>query len=315
MWKRILGICGAAAAGLAMYQFALPTVMATGWAVAMKVSSRGQLCSWNNTLTFSSKLAKFSTMYQAARNDLHVVERDDAANIEKTASLDYPQLWSQRRGHEEDIRGFGWLLAEHRWLEQNNPADHVAPGDIVFDCGAHVGVFTGTALRRGAAKVVAIEPDPVNVECLRRNFKKEIAEGKVIVQQVGVWNSEGSMKLSLGEGGNTGTNSMWSKQSEKSIEVPVTTIDKLVAKLELSKVTFIKMDIEGAEREALLGAAETLKKHRPRLMLDLNHRPDDAEVLPAVIRQANPAYTLSPGPCQPDEYGKSAIIPHAVYFR
>ena len=48
----------------------------------------------------------------------------------------------------------------------------------------------------------------------------------------------------------------------------------------VAKVDFIKMDIEGAERDALKGAAQTLKTYKPRLMLDMYHRPDDAVVLP-----------------------------------
>lgn len=42
----------------------------------------------------------------------------------------------------------------------------VKPGDVVLDCGAHIGVFTRTALKRGASIVVAIEPAPENLECL-----------------------------------------------------------------------------------------------------------------------------------------------------
>ena len=49
---------------------------------------------------------------------------------------------------------------------------------MVLDGGAHVGVYVREALDRGARLVVAIEPAPANVECLRRNFPEEIADGR-----------------------------------------------------------------------------------------------------------------------------------------
>ena len=60
-------------------------------------------------------------------------------------------------------------------------------GDIVLDAGANVGVFTRKALWAGASKVIAIEPAPENLECLRRNFAAEIADGRVVVYPKGVW--------------------------------------------------------------------------------------------------------------------------------
>jgi predicted RNA methylase len=62
----------------------------------------------------------------------------------------------------------------------------VPAGAVVLDCGAHVGVYTRRALNEGAAKVIAIEPVPQTVECLRRTFRREIAEGRVVVYQKGV---------------------------------------------------------------------------------------------------------------------------------
>ena len=61
----------------------------------------------------------------------------------------------------------------------------VRPGDVVLDCGANIGVFVRESLDAGAKTVVAIEPAPENIECLRRNFKDEIAAGRVIVYPEG----------------------------------------------------------------------------------------------------------------------------------
>jgi hypothetical protein len=84
-----------------------------------------------------------------------------------------------------------------------------------------------------------------------------------------------------------------------------------VAELHLSRVDYIKMDIEGAEREALRGAEETLRKYRPRLMLDAYHRPDDATVLPGLMRRVYRGYVATCGPCQLED---NRLIPHAIFF-
>ncbi len=183
---------------------------------------------------------------------------------------------------------------------------------IVLDCGAHVGVFTNKALELGAAKVVAIEPDPINVECLGRSYGEEIAAGRVIVVPKGVWSREQTIRLSLGL--TSAWNSFVRQVGENSIEVPVTTVDKLVAALGLPRVDYIKMDIEGAEREALQGASETLRRFQPRLMLDSYHRRDDMFVLPPLIRQANSLYAMICGPCEPFADDRSLLVPHVTYY-
>jgi len=56
---------------------------------------------------------------------------------------------------------------------------------IRFGAGANIGVFTRKALWAGASKVIAIEPGPENLECLRRNFPAEIADGRVVLYPKG----------------------------------------------------------------------------------------------------------------------------------
>jgi FkbM family methyltransferase len=48
----------------------------------------------------------------------------------------------------------------------------VRAGDVVLDCGAGIGLFARQALKRGARTVIAIEPVPENLECLRRNLSR-----------------------------------------------------------------------------------------------------------------------------------------------
>ena len=71
----------------------------------------------------------------------------------------------------------------------------IRPGDTVVDCGAHVGLFTKLALKQGADRVVAIEPDPANVACLESNLGPEIAE---VTRPIFCTNSSESLHHSLG---------------------------------------------------------------------------------------------------------------------
>lgn len=191
--------------------------------------------------------------------------------------------------------------------------DHaIKPGDVVLDCGANVGVFTRQVLELGAAKVVAIEPAPENLECLRRNFKTEIESGRVIVYPKGVWNKDDELELNV-DPANSAADSFVIKREGSHVvaRVPLTTIDKLVVELGLPKVDFIKMDIEGAEPNAIDGAAETLKRFKPRLSLSAYHAADHPVVVPAKVRAARGDYAMECGPCAEVRLG---VRPDILYF-
>lgn len=58
------------------------------------------------------------------------------------------------------------------------------------------------------------------------------------------------------------------------------------------KVTFIKMDIEGAEYNALMGSKRTITRYKPKLAISVYHKLEDILVIPELICQINPDYTL-----------------------
>ena len=168
----------------------------------------------------------------------------------------------------------------------------VRKGDIVLDCGANVGAFTREAVDEGAAVVVAIEPAPDNVECLRRNFAAEIASGRVIIYPKGVWDKDDFLTLNLNNSTSAMDSFVIEKDTHAGVRVPLTTIDKLALELKLPRVDFIKMDIEGAEQRALAGGAHTLATWRPRMEISVNHLPEDPRMVPIAIRQSQPNYQI-----------------------
>jgi FkbM family methyltransferase len=205
------------------------------------------------------------------------------------------ELWDTPYGRywvvADNFNTFSDVLGEQAVEIYGDKTRGVHEGDVVLDCGAHFGGFTRTALNRGAKFVVAIEIAPENAQCLRRNFASEIDAHRVIVYEKGVWDKDDTMVLER-------KNHTWADQvgvSGPGPTVAVTTIDKIVSDLRLAKVDFIKMDIEGAERNALAGASETLKSYRPRMAIASYHKPDDLEVLPPLALSPQPAYSACVG--------------------
>ncbi|MEJ7604703.1 MAG: FkbM family methyltransferase [Bryobacteraceae bacterium] len=189
----------------------------------------------------------------------------------------------------------------------------VQPGDVVLDCGANVGTFTRQALNAGASKVVAIEPAPENIECLRRGFAAEITSGRVILYPKGVWDKDELLELNVDHDNSAADSFVMHPEGShpNSEKLPVTTIDKLVAELKLDRVNFIKMDIEGAEPKALAGGRETLAKYHPHLSVSVYHVPDHPVIVPQVIRAAWSGYQMECGPCA---IANARIRPDILYF-
>ena len=253
----------------------------------------------------------FSRTMQSAASVERI--RETAAKMAQASHLAIQegdlQLWETPRGQFWMVGtagmpgNFALVLAEQENRIYGEGEHFVHPGDIVLDCGADYGTFTRSALAAGAATVVSIEPMPRKEICLRRTFAKEIQQGRVIIVPKGVWNKEDTLKLYI--------DSVVEHRSVDGPIVPLTTIDQLVADLKLAHVDFIKMDIEGAEKQALEGGRRTIEKFEPRLAIATEHLPDDADKIPQAVHGIVPAYRVECGPC---EFANGHIRPQVLYF-
>jgi hypothetical protein len=72
--------------------------------------------------------------------------------------------------------------------------------------------------------------------------------------------------------------------------VSTKSIDDLAAEERLDRVDFIKMDIEGAELEALAGARDVIQRYQPRLAISVYHRPADMTAIPEYIQSLGVPY-------------------------
>jgi FkbM family methyltransferase len=251
-------------------------------------SQRNRRCTYADVWALSPPV-EMVVARRALRKTFSVAKQDGAFELVRTPAGPY---WIPNR----DIDTLAETLVEQQNDVYEGPVG-VRAGDVVLDCGANVGAYTRHALDRGAKVVVAIEMAPESLECLRRNLEREVTGGRVIIYPKGVWNKEDELQLSTGDDWASTASSVVLDRGKRGPKVPLTTIDKLVAELQLLRVDFIKMDIEGAEMQALEGARATVRRFHPRMAISVEHRPTDPDRIPGVVHGLWPEYVSECGPC------------------
>ena len=155
--------------------------------------------------------------------------------------------------------------------------------EVFIDAGAYDGDTLKsyiTSVGNNFLEYHCIEPDARNFKALN-NFilKKQIKN--VYTYNIGVWDRE----TQLGFSSNFSESSKLSVASKTKISV--NSIDNLFSD---KPVTFIKMDVEGAEYKALLGAKKTILKNKPKLAICVYHKPEDLIEIPEIIRSFDNSY-------------------------
>lgn len=140
-----------------------------------------------------------------------------------------------------------------------------------------------TKWSKGWKKIYAFEANPSSADRCKCLFDEMGIIDKVNLIKKGTWSSKGFLAFN-GDAYNAGA--MIADRGNTMIEtVP---IDDVIG----AGVTFIKMDIEGAEYQSLLGASKTIKKYRPKLAICLYHKLEDIIEIPYIILSINPDYKL-----------------------
>jgi FkbM family methyltransferase len=168
---------------------------------------------------------------------------------------------------------------------------YLKPGDCFFDVGAHVGLYSLIVSRvvgmRGC--VVAFEPDPRNVQLLRKHVVRN-GLSNVSIAQAAVWCSDGEVLFLRGGSSPTGKSSRRGAviesgagtESGETISIQAVSLDSYAA--DGYSPSLVKVDVEGAECEVLKGAERLLAKVRPALICEVHHEAAAtfmAEFLPA----------------------------------
>lgn len=162
---------------------------------------------------------------------------------------------------------------------------HITPGELVLDVGAAFGSYTLTALVQGGV-VHAFEPHPqiypVLVENLRLNGWLDV---RGFAHQIGMWSGSGYV-----------CEKEYAPHSTRTDLYPMTTLDYYMEKSNHPRVDWIKVDVEGGEVQVLEGGAETIRRFRPKMLVECHQFVDPSlkDRVMALLSSLVPGYEFKP---------------------
>jgi FkbM family methyltransferase len=140
-------------------------------------------------------------------------------------------------------------------------------GGIFIDVGANEGYFTvaGAKIAGQEGRVLAVEPQERLLPIIRRNLQLNDVHNAAI-ECAAVSDHEGSANFHLAPDTNNGTSSLHNpvRYRVRTAKVPLRRLATILDEHQIARVDFMKMDIEGAEYEAVLGSLELFHAHRIR---------------------------------------------------
>jgi len=163
----------------------------------------------------------------------------------------------------------------------------IKKGDVVIDAGSWIGDFAAYASTKEAI-TYAFEPVNSNYELLQKTAE---LNRNIYPVQKGLSNRTGKVSISIPKH-DAASSIAWSHTYANSETISITTLDEFVKENKIPKVDFIKVDIEGEERNMLKGASWVLKNYAPKLAICTYHLPDDPQILEKIILEANPKYKI-----------------------
>jgi FkbM family methyltransferase len=207
-------------------------------------------------------------------------------------------IWADETSRDEYVAQIEWQLLLRTEMPSWTPPDQTYfPDDLIrlgdhesfVDCGAFDGDTIRSIIQRTNGRfdsILALEPDPTNYGELTKFIATlpEEMQTRVGTRQIAAHSHNATLRFESGDG----VRSNLSQQGD--IEMLAAPLDEILAE---RTVSFLKMDIEGAEPDALMGARATLARHAPTLAVCLYHRREHLWQIPRIILDANPRYRLS----------------------
>ena len=177
------------------------------------------------------------------------------------------------------------------------------PSEVFLDAGAYDGQSSLDFLRWCGGryrKIICLEPMEESLKLLRRRLA---GTENVDIYPYAAWNRKETLQFHEdGSGSAAG--------SGGSLRVQGIRLDELVQE----PVTFLKMDVEGSERKALLGASRLIRKYRPRMAISIYHKKQDVLSIPLTLLRLVPEYRFwirqySPGLLEAVLYASTEAYP------
>ncbi len=181
------------------------------------------------------------------------------------------------------VNGINQVTAEtfdikdwHYYQYKNTP---IEANEILLDIGTAEGLFPLTVMDK-CKHIYMIEPSKIFTKSLLKTFEPFQSKTTIINTAVGsiddeVYFNEDSLDGQV-SANNTG-----------NAKIKISKIDSLFKDI---KITYLKADIEGFEQEMLLGAAETIKRDKPKIAITSYHKENDSKKMIDLIKSYVPEY-------------------------
>ena len=139
--------------------------------------------------------------------------------------------------------------------------------------------------------IYSFEPDPQNYQKAVKNLSKY---SKIDVIPYGLSSQETELRFASTQLADSIGSHIAQNKNEETIVIPVTSLDLFFAdKPQEQWPTIIKMDIEGEEKEALLGAEQIIRTQKPQMIICAYHKPEDIYELLQTILKIRDDYKIS----------------------
>lgn len=154
-----------------------------------------------------------------------------------------------------------------------NLNSYIKKGDVIFDVGANNGhtslVFSQQIGNDG--KIYSFEPDNINYKRAEKNIQLNNVKN-IQLLKYGIGSKSEKLKLFNIDESNLGMNRIMKDDSKYSYqEIDVISLDNFISSNNINKLNIIKIDVEGFEKEVLLGAENTIRQFKPIIYIEVNN--------------------------------------------
>ena len=255
---------------------------------------------FKNIFDFTTSImsSKFILHEASKLNHLWLVEDKDKMLNEKI--YDFKKLLSDKKSEnilENIIKLRSSLNPQYYFIPEGIeyfPSDVPILNNLeeikFVDCGAYIGDTVEELMKQGkeVSFVISFEPDQANLARLNKELKKQkinFPKTSFFIYPTGVYSKNSILSFDNNEiSSSSNINS-----HDASSKIFVLNLDETIFS---NSHNYLKMDIEGSEKEAILGAKNLIQKYKPNLAICLYHKPDDLWELPILINKIEPSYDM-----------------------
>lgn len=259
---------------------------------------------FENVFDFNESVPVFPEIIDAFLSIVQWYSEDLSEMVDPAKIEALSQLFSDQKSHDvlKNIVDFRTHMTAETYQKNDTvtqyfPEDvdlfsHLKTGVRMVDCGAFIGDTLQQTVNYFEHQnhkidyIALIEPDSKNLKPLQQNVKKYSHDIDLVVIPAGVWSDSQILEFDS-NGSSSVVMDAGEVNANATEKVPVVSIDQVFYGM---KPNYIKMDIEGAEVNAIKGAEQVIRDFSPVLAICLYHRGSDLWEIPLAIHAMNPNY-------------------------